>query len=109
MPANLRISDVRSIWFHDAAPSCANRRAAAADVARSALPARCNRNLSFARSFLFNIKGIAARRKISRMPRAMSEFERGLETVISGLEKIRLGNEQPPRATLAAMEKLRFA
>jgi DNA polymerase len=43
------------------------------------------------------------------MPGAMSEFERGLETVISGLEKIRLGNEQPPRATLAAMEKLRFA
>jgi len=42
------------------------------------------------------------------MPGAMSEFERGLETVIFALEKIRLGNEHPPRATLAAMKKLRF-
>jgi DNA polymerase len=43
------------------------------------------------------------------MPSAMSEFERGLETVISALEEIRLGNEKPPRAALAAMEKLRLA
>jgi uracil-DNA glycosylase family 4 len=43
------------------------------------------------------------------MPGAMNDFERGLETVISALEKIRLENEQPPRAALAAMEKLHLA
>src|SRR5439155_25469857 len=98
----------RSIWFRDAAPSCVNRRAAAAGVVRSALSARCNRNLSPTRSSLFNIKGIAVRRKISRMSAAMSDFERGLETVISAIEKIRLRNEQPPRAALATIEKLRL-
>jgi len=42
------------------------------------------------------------------MSAAMSDFERGLETVISALEKIRLRNEQPPRAALATIEKLRL-
>ncbi len=55
------------------------------------------------------VKGIAVARKTGKMVAGMSEFTAALETAIDALENLRRSSDRPPRASRAALARLREA